>query len=239
MREKETCSMTPERKDEIKHMLSMTQEQCERFVDAGEYSDQDFIDLYAGSKGLLVALEESERRNADLKTGIKTEQKTAMKWYGELSEAKKEITEWQEEAKQWRDDLVDKINELGEAHSQIDRLQTELSETKESWTVAANQCERHSAEALSWEEAYEGLHRSCMIQIQQLAEAQQTIARLESEKERFDSLMDVLKDATELISWRDPGGGRGQVEALKIIYKWLSENPSPSYLATLEGTKES
>jgi hypothetical protein len=71
-----------------------------------------------------------------------------------------------------------------------------------------------------------------------LVEAQQTIASLQSEKERFDSLMVVLKDATELMSWRDPGSSRGQEEALKKIYIWLSENPSPKYLAALEGNKE-
>jgi hypothetical protein len=72
----------------------------------------------------------------------------------------------------------------------------------------------------------------------ELVEAQQTIATLQAEKKRFDSLIVVLKDSTELMSWRDPGGGRGQGEALKMIYIWLSENPSPKYLAALEGNKE-
>lgn len=66
---------------------------------------------------------------------------------------------------------------------------------------------------------------------QQLTEAQQTIARLTSENDRLGSLVPVVKEASELLSWRDPGGGQGQVQALKLIYKWATENPSPDFVA--------
>ncbi|MEK3673576.1 hypothetical protein [Paenibacillus sp. FSL R10-2771] len=64
---------------------------------------------------------------------------------------------------------------------------------------------------------------------QEMAEAQQTISRIEAENRRLGSLVPVVSRATELMSWRDPGGGKGQAEALQIIYRWALENPSPEY----------
>lgn len=35
--------------------------------------------------------------------------------------------------------------------------------------------------------------------------------------------MNLVQDVSELISWRDTGDGKN--EALKLIYKWLQDNP--------------
>lgn len=72
-----------------------------------------------------------------------------------------------------------------------------------------------------------------------LAEAQQTIATLQSENERLSSLLPVLMDAMDLfkseveLKVTIPGNE----EARKMIYKWSLENPSPDFQETI-GNKE-
>ncbi|WP_340011767.1 hypothetical protein MHI32_01495 [Paenibacillus sp. FSL H7-0690] len=87
--------MTPEQIEEIKYMLSMTKEQCESFVDAGEYSDQDFIDLYAASKELLAALEESKQDESRLQTAIDWWDNYSRDKSEELAEAQQTIARQQ------------------------------------------------------------------------------------------------------------------------------------------------
>lgn len=73
----------------------------------------------------------------------------------------------------------------------------------------------------------------------ELSEAQQTIGRLQRENERLGSLVRVAKEASELLSWRDPGGGQGQVQALKLIHDWAALNlPSFDNSGSGEGAKE-
>lgn len=132
----------------------------------------------------------------------------------------------------------DLLKALEEAQQQLVSKNDELTETE-------NEAEKYQVESSVWEERYTNIssaYRDLDISAgetlellhetsRSLAEAQQTIATLQSESKRLSSLLSVLKDATELMSWRDPGGGKGQEGALKLIYKWLDENPSPEYLA--------
>lgn len=71
--------------------------------------------------------------------------------------------------------------------------------------------------------ALEETERQLSGKTEELAEAQQTIAR---QKEDYIRLVRVVKDASELLSWRDPGRGQGQQQALDLIYKWCYEHPN-------------
>lgn len=46
-----------------------------------------------------------------------------------------------------------------------------------------------------------------------------------AEKKRADALLILMKDVSELISWRHRDQNDGAKEALKLIYGWLLENP--------------
>ncbi|MGG3278815.1 hypothetical protein [Paenibacillus solani] len=74
------------------------------------------------------------------------------------------------------------------------------------------------------------------IVLQDVADASEDfewlIGQVETEKERADkleerhnSLLKVVQEATEYMSWRNEGNG--PEIALKLIYKWLEANPMP------------
>ncbi|GAF10389.1 hypothetical protein [Paenibacillus pini] len=81
--------------------------------------------------------------------------------------------------------------------------------------------------------AYVGLEQECVSrgEYESLLDKHTTTTKAyREEKERADGLNERLNDfmltvreATEYLSWRNDGDGNGK--ALKMIYKWLAENP--------------
>ncbi|AIQ54526.1 hypothetical protein [Paenibacillus sp. FSL R7-0331] len=88
-------SITPERKEEIKRTFESNRRSLEKASSLAYEASVMGLEL-------LAALEETERLNADLKTGLRVEQRTAMKWYDELAEAQQTIARMMEGIKEIR-----------------------------------------------------------------------------------------------------------------------------------------
>lgn len=89
--------------------------------------------------------------------------------------------------------------ELAEAHAEIERLNTELLETKEARTVAVNQSKRHKSEASAWEEAHDDLHQVSIKQAESLSDAQQQLVSQTNKLTQAEQTIARLTKALEEI----------------------------------------
>ncbi|GAV11461.1 guanylate cyclase [Paenibacillus sp. NAIST15-1] len=65
-----------------------------------------------------------------------------------------------------------------------------------------------------------------MQEYKNLQESYESLELMHKEqKNRADSLLMLIKDVSELISWKHRIQKDGVEEALKLIYKWLIDNP--------------
>ncbi|SDC69539.1 hypothetical protein SAMN02799630_01208 [Paenibacillus sp. UNCCL117] len=48
--------------------------------------------------------------------------------------------------------------------------------------------------------------------------------QLDNVVNQYESLIGLVQEVSEYLSWRDPGNGEGQRYALKLIYTWLKEH---------------
>lgn len=102
------------------------------------------------------------------------------------------------------------LDTLEKAQSEVERLTAENAEKDAAIKV--------------WEKKYEA---SVQIGDANAEEASRLRKALEEAKERHNSFLTVVREATEFMSWRDQGDGSGCETALKLVYKWLVDNPSP------------
>lgn len=72
--------------------------------------------------------------------------------------------------------------------------------------------------AEQYNEAAAQLHKMC-----EMYEAEK--GRADNYQNRYNSLIRLVQEVSEYLSWRNPGGLQGSELALKLIYKWLEENP--------------
>ncbi|ASA20917.1 hypothetical protein [Paenibacillus donghaensis] len=218
-------SMTPERVEEIKRDAhdgyehsgaAITNEELRELLAALEEAQQQIKDIKKDKRKILAVHDEQCARSSEYYNELIFVKGHNARLLMNNQDLQRQLNTANECAALARREYLVQCQTNGDIRRELAEAQQQLAEEKK-WRAVEH-------------EVAGGYHR-------ELVEAQQTIARLESENRRLGSLVPIVSMATELMSWRDPGGGKGQAEALQLIYRWALENPSPEY-AMAKGNKE-
>ncbi|MCA4755566.1 hypothetical protein H8Z60_23865 [Mycolicibacterium fortuitum] len=147
-------------------------------------------------------------------------------WKGQADITKEALARLQCDYQADKQRFHDRARELSEEKERVKELEQALDKPRSHlWFELTNERAKHR----SAKERYRSLHnlhdeqraRASEYYNEMLAEKE----RAEKAEERHNGLLKVVQEATEYMSWRDEGNG--PEIALKIIYKWLEENPVP------------